>query len=198
MVQDLSFAPSSMTVGDGYIAAGGTSSQVSALLLQLPLSIHATGGLTGAVPEFLISVVSVLQLDMRGLDGVFSFKGSVAGSVNNALHIAKEQTGAAAPLPVRNTLCVECWPHYISTAQRVVPRSTTCAVLLQARRRSSAATTIAPSRCERPLPWSRSRTALPSVASYVHACAHQPTMTVRPLAARSLPVDAPHPEYPTP
>ena len=37
-----------------------------------------------------------LQLDMRGLDGVFSFKGSVAGSVNNALHIAKEQTGAAA------------------------------------------------------------------------------------------------------
>lgn len=42
MVQDLSFAPSSMTVGDGYIAAGGTSSQVSALLLQAPTA-HACG-----------------------------------------------------------------------------------------------------------------------------------------------------------
>jgi hypothetical protein len=51
------------------------------------------------VPGDLIVATSVLQLDMRGLDGVFSFKGSVAGSVNNALHIAKEQTGATAPLP---------------------------------------------------------------------------------------------------
>ena len=49
------------------------------------------------LPGDQLGTMSVLQLDMRGLDGVFSFKGSVAGSVNNALHIAREQTGAAAP-----------------------------------------------------------------------------------------------------
>ena len=30
---------------------------------------------------------------MRSLDGMFSFKGSVGGTVNNAMHIAKDQTG---------------------------------------------------------------------------------------------------------
>lgn len=61
VVQELMFSPSSMTLGDGFIAAGGTSS----------------------------------QLDVHSLDGLFSFKGSVNGSVNNAMHIAKDQTGKA-------------------------------------------------------------------------------------------------------
>jgi hypothetical protein len=83
------------------------------------------------------------QLDMRGLDGVFSFKGSVAGSVNNALHIAKEQTGAAVGLHwlqcSRTMRAASCNP--------VVPGDTiTCLLTLQARRRSSAATMTAPSR----------------------------------------------------
>lgn len=37
VVQDLMFSPSSMTVGEGFIAAGGTSSQVH---FQLRLPIH--------------------------------------------------------------------------------------------------------------------------------------------------------------
>ena len=61
------------------------------------------------LPGDQLATMFVLQLDMRGLDGVFSFKGSVAGSVNNALHIAKEQTGVAAPLPVHNASCMQLY-----------------------------------------------------------------------------------------
>eukprot|EP00884_Botryococcus_braunii_P020416 jgi/Botrbrau1/7058/Bobra.0165s0081.1 len=60
VVQDLLFGPTSMTVGGGYIAAGGHNS----------------------------------QLDVRHLaTGEVMFRGTVGGSVNNALHIAKDLSG---------------------------------------------------------------------------------------------------------
>lgn len=89
------FAPSSMTVGDGFIAAGGTSAQVLAVAASITSCCGVCSQTDQNVPStgnWLFTPAS--QLDVRSLDGLFSFKGSVAGSVNNALHISKDQIGA--------------------------------------------------------------------------------------------------------
>mmetsp|Transcript_13099 Transcript_13099/g.39656 ORF Transcript_13099/g.39656 Transcript_13099/m.39656 type:complete len:442 (-) Transcript_13099:685-2010(-) len=82
--QLLSYKPTSMTVGEGCIATGGTSGQV----------------------------------EVRSLDGSFSFKGNTRGSVNNALHICPDGTGKAQLFVANNdqTIKVHALPDMGRTA----------------------------------------------------------------------------------
>jgi hypothetical protein len=87
VIQDLFFAPTSMTVGGGFIAAGGQNSQVHGILA---LADKCAQGL----PVPYLTILHVVQLDVRHLaTGQVIFRGTVGGTVNNALHIAKDMSG---------------------------------------------------------------------------------------------------------
>lgn len=90
VMQELNFSPTSMTTGEGFIAAGGTSS----------------------------------QLDVRSLDGSFSYRGHISGTVNNAMHIAKDQTGKAQLFVANNDRTIKVFSLPTMDRTCVIPTET--------------------------------------------------------------------------